>query len=85
MAGGGWFGGVKPLNYCVLQQKRLARRLLAARFDASSRHAGRRISPNGRKSLASAVDEVDVRFVYNADLLHGFPQVVRLGEGLRTV
>lgn len=33
----------------------------------------------------SAVEEVDVRFVQDANLLHGFPQVSGLGEGLRTV
>src|SRR5689334_12554316 len=38
-----------------------------------------------RESLASAVEEVDVRFVHNANLLHGFSKVARLGEGLRTV
>src|SRR5262244_843084 len=35
--------------------------------------------------VASAVEEVDVRFVHNANPLHGFPQVGGLGEGLRTV
>ena len=59
--------------------------LLPGSMPSDSRHAGRRISPNGRKSLASAVDEVDVRFVHNANLLHSFPQVGRLREGLRTV
>src|SRR6478735_309773 len=68
VAADGWFGGI----------------LLTVATPSDSKHAGQRISPNGR-SLASAVEEVDVRFVHNANRLHGFPQVGRLGECLRTV
>src|SRR5262249_436903 len=65
---------------------RLVRRNLADRCDAERSQKCRTANLSERTEIvASAVEEVDVRFVHNANPLHGFPQVGGLGEGLRTV
>src|SRR5262249_3544664 len=66
--------------------ERLVRRHLADRGDAERSQTCRPAHLSERTEIvASAVEEVDVRFVHNANPLHGFPQVGGLGEGLRTV